>query len=165
MIDIADLESRLKKAQIRAEKAKSAYESAANEAVRLETTLSVVREIIGVSDAPNVSGGSLSAKQKILVNSLKYGENNAMSPIDIYAIASSNPSFNGDINYVRTTLWRMANKHSIGSANGTYWRFDDSLRTQPPSPYSSEAFVMSDEQAGEPDINQWDSDLDEDSPF
>ena len=104
MIDIADLESRLKKAQIRAEKAKSAYESAANEAVRLETTLSVVREIIGVSDAPNVSGGSLSAKQKILVNSLKCGENNAMSPIDIYAIASSNPNFNGDINYVRTTL-------------------------------------------------------------
>lgn len=163
MIDIADLESRHKKAQSRALKAKAAFESATKEALRLETALSVVREIMGVSDMPSDSVGSLSEKQKILINSLKYGENNAMSPIDIYAIASSDPSFNGDVNYVRTTLWRMANKDNIGSANGTYWRFDDSPKVQSLPPQPSGAFVMPHELTDE---HRWDSDLDDtDTPF
>lgn len=125
MLDITELENRLKKAQNRAEKAKSAHESASNEVVRLETALSVFREISG-EPATNASpSGSLTRKQQIVVNSLKFGQNNAISPIDVYQVASTDQAFDGDVNYVRTTLWRMADKGSIGSANGVYWRWPD----------------------------------------
>ena len=123
MIDISELESRLKKAESRASKAKAAFDAATAEALRLETALSVVREMIGAPTAASQSGSSLTSRQQIVVNSLKFGQNNALSPVDVFQVASANPSFEGDVNYVRTTLWRMANKGVIGNANGAYWRF------------------------------------------
>jgi hypothetical protein len=132
MIDISELETRLKKAQSRAEKAKAAYEAAHAEAVRLDTALSVVREMMGASVVANSSGGSLTVKQQILINSLKIGQNNAMSPAEVFNAASKDRAFDGDVNYVRTTLWRMADKGAVGSANGAYWKYPESVQDDEP---------------------------------
>jgi hypothetical protein len=132
MIDIEELEVRLKKAKIRAEKAKSALESASGEVARLETTLSVIREMSGSLAQPASIGGNLTQKQQIVINSLKYGQAYAMSPIDIYQLASAEKTFGGDVNYVRTTLWRMADKGFIGGANGTYWKYPESVQNDDP---------------------------------
>jgi hypothetical protein len=161
MIDIAELEARLGKAKSRKDRAKFAYDSASAETDRLETALSVVREMMGVTTGPPMRGSSLTTKQQILLNSLKNGQNNALSPADIYHVASQNPAFDGDVPYVRTTLWRMADKGSIGSANGVYWRFEEATTIQAPASPPSELLANSAELPAAPAVSAWDPDLDD----
>jgi hypothetical protein len=163
MIDVDELAARLGKAKSRADRAKMAYDSASAEAARLETALSVVQEMMGVAASPPSSGNSLTTKQQILINSLKFGQNNSMSPADIYHVALQDSSFNGDISYVRTTLWRMADKGSIGSANGAYWRFEDFQTGQKPAEMRIPTGSL--ESRPPSTVNQWDSDLDDDAAF
>ena len=161
MIDISELESRLKKAESRASKAKAAFDAATAEALRLETALSVVREMIGTPTATAQSGGNLTSRQQIVVNSLKFGQNNALSPVDVFQVASENFSFEGDVNYVRTTLWRMADKGVIGNANGAYWRF-------PPAASNGEEGKIESPSVSPALPHQrapWDDDLDSEIPF
>lgn len=134
MIDISELETRLKKAKMRRDKAKTAYESAATDVGRLETALSVILEITGTLKQPTTTGGGLSLKQRVVVDSLKFGQNQALSPVDVYQSAARNDAFDGDVNYVRTTLWRMADKGVIGSANGTYWKYPELVENDEPEP-------------------------------
>ncbi|MEQ1687724.1 MAG: hypothetical protein ABL874_04040 [Sphingopyxis sp.] len=141
MIDIADLEVRLKKAKSRAEKARIAFDSATSDVTRLETTLSVVKEIMGGSTTPATTNGSLTKKQQILFNAMKIGQNNAMQPSEIYSVASQNCEFGSDINYVRSTLWRMASDGVIGSANRTYWRIAEVAQGTDSLPTTSEAIA------------------------
>jgi hypothetical protein len=126
MFDVTELESRLRKAQSKALKAKAAFDAATEEAARLETALSVIQEVMGGSPTQSAGKGTLTRKQHILFSALKFGQNNAQSPIDIYQSIKGDPAFDGDVNYVRTTLWRMADKGMIGSSNGAYWGFEAS---------------------------------------
>jgi hypothetical protein len=161
MIDISELELRLKKAENRAEKAKIAFDSATREASRLATALSVIREMSGNVAPSTTSSGQLTNKQQIVVNSAKYGQENAMSPINIYQLASLNDGFDGDVNYVRTTLWRMAERGAIGSANGKYWRWpesDESTKADVVLPPSNEWGGSSDEQEDNDSFGSWDDD-------
>jgi hypothetical protein len=166
MIDIAELETRLKKAQSRAEKAKIALESASIEVTRLETALSVIREMSGNNAPSTAAVGNLTQKQQIVINSLKYGQNNAMSPVDIYQVASGDPAFNGDVNYVRTTLWRMADKGAIGGANGTYWKHspnstNELIAVDNSTPLSPELDALLEP----PNITKWSWEDDSEAPF
>lgn len=151
MIDVTELETRLNKAKIRRDKAKSAYESATTEVGRLETALSVISEMAGTSKQPVTTVGGLTLKQRAVVDSLNFGQKRALSPVDVFQLAASNEAFDGDVNYVRTTLWRMADKGAIGSANGTYWKFPELVANDVPEPFS--------QFGGDPD------DSEENSPF
>ena len=137
MIEVSDLEDRHRKAVSRAAKAKSAHENAQIELERIETALEVVREMTGPSSGAVSSGGDLTKKQQVVINSLKIGQNNAMSPVNIFRVASNDTSFDGDVNYVRTTLWRMAGKGAIGGANGVYWRFEEETQSVTSEPIAS----------------------------
>ena len=158
MIDIPELESRLKKAQSRVIKAKAAYDSATTEVSRLETTLSVVREMMGATETTSQGGGNLTSRQQIVVNSLNFGQNNALSPVDVFQVASGDASFEGDINYVRTTLWRMADKGVIGNANGAYWRFPPDEQGEGVAASRSETKASASLDWGQRPIVPWDED-------
>ena len=127
MIDVSEIEARLKKAQARADKARTALDGASAEIARLETALSVVRELMGTNSSISSPESNLTVRQQFVINSLKFSQTNAMSPVEVYQVASANSGFEGDVNYVRTTLWRMADKGQIGSANGAYWRFSEEV--------------------------------------
>lgn len=158
MIDIAELEARLKKAQSRAFKAKSAFDVATAEAARLETALSVVREMMGPSVAVPQGAANLTSRQQVVVNSLKFGSNNAMSPVEVFAVAAGNSSFEGDVNYVRTTLWRMADKGVIGNSSGAYWRFpvDEAVSVESAILDAQNSSVVRSPEV--PDTSLWDDD-------
>jgi hypothetical protein len=162
MIDISELESRLKKVQMKAEKAKIAFESACNEATRLETALSVIREMIGGKGAPSEGSPELTDRQRFVFNALKIGQNNALSPVEVYQAATDYAGFEGDVNYVRTTLWRLANKGQIGGAGGTYWRYEGGN-----APIMTDALAaLAAELPTQPAIQaSWDDDLDSEIPF
>ena len=163
MIDIDDLEARLKKAKNRAERAKNVLDSASSEVSRLETALSVFREISGSLTPSTSPSSNLTQKQKIVINSLKYGQSRAMSPVDVYQLASSDNAFDGDVNYVRTTLWRMADKGSIGGANGTYWKYLDSAEVAVLDP-SLPSGGHGNNNSEAADFGSWDAD-DLEAPF
>ena len=163
MIDIDELETRLKKAKNRAEKTKNALDSASSEVSRLETALSVFREISGNLTPSASPSSNLTQKQKIVIKSLKYGQSNAMSPIDVYQLALLDNAFDGDVNYVRTTLWRMADKGSIGGANKTYWKYLDSAEVEIPDP-SLLSGGHGNNNGEASDIGSWDDD-DSEAPF
>lgn len=158
MIDISELESRLKKSQIKAEKAKTAFESASSEVARLETAISVIREMIGGKGAPSDGSPDLTDRQRFVFNSLKIGQNNALSPVEVYQAATDYAGFEGDVNYVRTTLWRLANKGQIGSAGGAYWRYE--------AENANALAALAAELPPQPPLRaQWDDDLDSEIPF
>lgn len=162
MIDISELESRLKTMQGKAEKAKIAFESASAEVARLETALSVVREMFGGKIASNDGSPELTDKQRYVFNALKIGKNNAMSPVDVFQVTKSHAGFEGDVNYVRTTLWRMANKKQIAGANGAYWRFTSETNADVADAFAALAAEL----PPQPIIQaQWDDDLDSEVPF
>ena len=162
MIDITELETRLNKAKIRRDKAKVAYESATTEVGRLETTLSVVSEMAGTSKQPATTVGGLTLKQRVVVDSLNFGQNSALSPVDVYQLAASNEAFDGDVNYVRTTLWRMADKGAIGSANGTYWKYPELIANDERESFSHFG-SDSDESEDSTSFQPWDDDSE--APF
>ena len=162
MIDISELESRLKKMQTKAERAKIAFESTSAEVARLETALSVVMEMIGGKSAPSDGSPELTDRQRFVFNSLKIGQNNAMSPVDVYQVAKDHAGFEGDVNYVRTTLWRLANKGQIGGASGAYWRFFSETNAG----VTDEFAALAAELPPQPILQtQWDDDLDSETPF
>ena len=162
MIDISELESRLRKMQTKAEKARIAFESASSEVARLETALSVVREMAGGLVAPSEGSSGLTQRQRFVFNSLKIGQNNAISPVDVYQAAKCHVGFEGDVNYVRTTLWRLANKGQIGGAGGTYWRFASETKAESDDKLAE----LSADFPVQPIIHaSWDDDLDSEIPF
>jgi hypothetical protein len=126
MVDISDLEERHRKAVARAEKARLAYENASSDLARVETALSVVREMAGVGNETIQSALKLTDRQQIMFGAIEIGENQGLSPVEIYSKLKSNSFFDGSVTYVRTTLWRMAENNKIGSANGKYWRWPES---------------------------------------
>lgn len=162
MIDISELETRLRKVQARAEKARIAFESASAEVVRLDTALSVVREMIGGKSVPSDGSPELTDRQRFVYNSLKLGQNNALSPVDVFQVAKDHAGFEGDVNYVRTTLWRLANKGQIGGAGGTYWRFSGETNVVEVDEFTALSTELPPQSAIHP---QWDDDIDSEIPF
>jgi hypothetical protein len=163
------LQERLNKAKAKREKSRISHENWGNECDRIAIAISVLAEMSGDSLDSKAAPVRSTPSQKVVRDALGRGKENALSPLEIYEIVRKVPGFENDVNYVRTTLWRLGRDRVIGNAQGRYWHFADSENTLDNKDIEEGAADNDDagviEQQGE--AVQFDPDLDDDSdlPF
>jgi hypothetical protein len=120
------LREKQSKLAARVRKARASLKTVEDELDEVETALRVLLKM-GLS--PNVEEesaavttvDSASRAQAAVMAAVPVGEDGALAPKEVQAIVLRRGIFVSG-NYVRTTLWRMARRGQLASANGRYWK-------------------------------------------
>ncbi len=115
-----ELERRYEAALRRAEAAQTELREAMKDLERLETARAVVRELSGSASAAS-SLGTLTKGQSAIYEVLPSGKEQGLSPVQVYELCKQDGA-RLHVDYVRTTLWRLAQNGVIKSADGKYWK-------------------------------------------
>ncbi|WP_417619158.1 hypothetical protein [Parasphingorhabdus sp.] len=128
MPGITDIDQRLKEIGRLIEEHTDAIYLLEEEAEELESAKETLSKYLSLdgsqelthNNSENSQFNGLTKKQSIVFQAIPIGKVHRKKPIDI---ASSCPKV--EQNYVRTTLWRLAEYGRIESENGFYWRMSN----------------------------------------
>lgn len=125
----ADLKSKLSQAEARVRKLESSLEKAREDRDELAVTLRVLGKhgYMGAAETEAVTAGrgaEMNALQAVVIACVPGSGSPGITPKNVTAIlhTAGRPDVSGD--YVRTTLWRMAQRGVLKSENGQYWRIE-----------------------------------------
>jgi hypothetical protein len=146
----ADLKDKLSKAEAKVIRTRTAYETAVRERDEFHVAMKVLIKHgyiqeegsapYGVFEKATGAGTvALNEDQTLVLDSVPYGEQFATPPRDVVNIihAGGRDDLSGD--YIRTTLWRLARRDILKSANGLYWRPLTSENVEAPDAHATEA--------------------------
>jgi hypothetical protein len=120
-LSLKNLETRLRELTQKAEKLQAQYRDAMHERERVTTAIAVIREMEGKAAASVPDHLGLTAGQAAIYKVLGSGKANSLSPSSIHKKCVERGSKLA-ADYVRTTLWRMAQYGTIRSSDGLYWK-------------------------------------------
>lgn len=134
------IKERLAKSEAKEARAEKAWQAAKNETAEFRTALKVMMELTGAApaSAPSGSAASIAERQKIIVQLLQVGEEDAQAPADLFESYKLLADEEINIDTFRTTIWRMKDRHyDIGwdtwlvkGATGGYWKLPGTLDTR-----------------------------------
>lgn len=121
-----DLKDKLSKADSKVNRLESALSVARKERDDLATAYRVLVKLGHIEDggtpADTTPSTGANEKQAIVLELVPFGEQYAVAPKDVTAILHNRGLEDITADYVRTTLWRFAQRNVLQSGDGLYWR-------------------------------------------
>jgi hypothetical protein len=121
----ADLSAKLSKAESKVKRYESALELALAERDELAIAMRVLAKHGYLEGAVAAAGdrvAGMNEAQALVYECTAFGEVSALAPKDVAAILHARGRDDLSSDYVRTTLWRLAQRGILKSENGLYWR-------------------------------------------
>lgn len=119
----------------RVDRLRAELESAEKDRADVQTAIRVVTEITGQIAPPvkpqdveeGKSSRPASEKKALMLDLIGVGQSKGKQPAEVHAALRNRNIFDISIEVVRTTLWRAAKKGEIGSGDGYYWKFAETV--------------------------------------
>lgn len=126
--DVAgDLKSKLSKADARVRRLESTLSNARKERDELATALRVLVKLGHIEDDSGAASDEIEAataneRQSLVLDQVPEGQQYAVAPKDVTSALHALGLTDITADYVRTTLWRFAQRELLKNADGLYWR-------------------------------------------
>lgn len=116
------LQAQCEKLTAKVDRLRSGLDAAESELSDTQTALRVLSKLGVTASVPDADISNLSDAHATIVEVVPYGKARGLAPKDVWYKLNAAGETEMSADYVRTTLWRLAKKGELGSADGVYWR-------------------------------------------